>query len=487
MRRKRSCLCNGGPAPNLRWVIALTGVLLLVLPFVGCTSHAQRRVEAGQRWNHVRARVKYQLALEQFEREDVTGAVETVNEAIAADPESADQFLLLTRCYLEQGKYVSARNAAEQALRCAPDAAEIAYTLGVISERTEDLEVALSHYRRARLRAPGVADYVVAEAECLTAMGRHEEAVALVSANIGRFDSDGTLELLLAQISLLIGDEDSALDNLGLAIERAGCRAGCLEGLGECSALIEEYGRLLSKAGRHAEAVALLRPHVESGTDAPASSVVNALCVSYLATGGAAEAKRLLRKEVDRHPDNAGSWMLLARASMTADDWTTARRCADRLERLVPRNSQAYLLRGFVCWKQGDLQAALASLQRAIEIDSSDPLAHCIMGQVLEDAGRSPAVARTHYERALHIDPQFAWARRLMGLSGTRPTESSTVGTGRDSLGNQYYGVESPRARYDDRGFELLRSARPDWTRDQWDQAIREAREAKRRRLQTAG
>ncbi len=419
MRPERSSSCHGGLVPNLTRAVMIAG-LLLFIPQSGCMSHTHRRVQAEQRWNQVRARIKYELASQQFERGRTETAIETVNEAIAADPSSADQFLLLAHCNLEQGRLVSAHKAAEQAKRCAPDAAEIDYTLGVIAERTEQWETALDHYRRARSQDESVVDYVVAEAECLTVVGRLEEAISLVSTNIQRFDSDGTMETLLAEICLLAGDVEAALDGLSLAIERSGCRPGRVEGRGGCAMLIEEYGRLLSEMGRHAEAVALLHPYVEARSDAP-SSVVTALCAGYLETARASEAGRLLREEVKRRPNNAKGWMLFARASVMMDDWMTARRCADQLERLLPHSSHAHLLRGFVCWKQNDLQAAADSLQRALAIDPDDALAHCLIGQVLEDTGRPHAVARAHYERALRIDPQFAWARHLQGFSGTGP------------------------------------------------------------------
>ncbi|MBU0716764.1 MAG: tetratricopeptide repeat protein [Planctomycetes bacterium] len=419
MRLERPSSCRGGLTPNLTRAVVIAS-LLLVLPQFGCTSHSDRRVQAERRWNQVRARIKYDLASQQFERGRTETAIETVSEAIAADPSSADQFLLLAHCNLEQGKLVSARKAAEQAKRCAPDMADIDYTLGVIAERSEQWEAALEHYRRARSQDENVVDYVVAEAECLAVAGRLEEAIALVTANIQRFDSDGTLETLLAEICLLTGDKETALNGLSLAIERSGCQPGRTEGRGGCTTLIEEYGRLLSETGRHAQAVALLHPYVEARSDAP-PSVVTALCVGYLETGRTSEARRLLREEVKRRPDHAKGWMLLARASVMTDDWTTARRCADQLERLVPHSSHAHLLRGFVCWRQDDLPAAVDSLQRALAIDPDDALAHCLIGQVLEDLGRPPAATKAHYERALQIDPQFAWATHLRGSPGTCP------------------------------------------------------------------
>ncbi len=390
-------------------VARLVAVAILFLAFspAGCSSHAQRTIQANQRWNHVRGRVKFQLATQQYEGGRVADAIETVNDAIAIDPASADQFLLLAHCYLEQGKFVSAGEAAEQAKLCDARNAEIDYTLGVIAERTERLDAALAHYRRARDLDAGVPEYVVAEAECLTTMGHTDDALALVTANTARFDSDGTMETLLAQIYLLAGHRDRALDNLALALERSGCSPGSATDGERCAMLVEDLGRMLTEAGRHAQAVALLRPHVDAHRDAP-PSVVNALCSSYLATARYEKAASLLRDQVSAHPDGATSWVLLARAATMMEDWTIARRSADRFAQLRPEDGAAHLLRGFVCWKQADLTAADDSLRRALAIDSEDPLAHLVLGWVLEDSGRDRSIVEAHYNKAVQIDPRFA-------------------------------------------------------------------------------
>ena len=392
-------------------------LLLLVLPAVGCTTHAQRRVQAEQHWKQVRADMKYQLAKQQFERGQIEAAVDTVNEALAIDGTSAAPFLLLAYCHLEQGKLASARQAVAQARHCAPASGEVEYTLGIIAERTDQMERALEHYRRARVQDEDVVDYLVAEAECLGVLGYPEEALALVFENTDGFDSDGTLEMLCAQLHLLIGDRETAIHDLRLAMERSGCGAALGEGPGGCDLLIEQYGRLLSQTGRYVEAVGLLRPYVEAREEVSAS-VVTALCTGYLATNRPEPARRLLRDELRRHPGNAQGWMLLVQAAAATGDWMTARRGTDQLERLAPHGAQAHLLRGFVCWKQDDLLQAQEALQRALHIDPGDALAHRLIARVLEDLDRRGVphplrskgwdrAAEEHYRRALQIDPSL--------------------------------------------------------------------------------
>ncbi|MCK4659094.1 MAG: tetratricopeptide repeat protein [Phycisphaerae bacterium] len=374
--------------------------------------HTERCEQAEQNWNHVRAKIKYRLANQQFQRGQIEAAIDTVNEAIATDDSSAEQFLLLAHCYIEQGKIASARKTVDQARRCAPHTPEVEYTCGLIAEHTGQLESALEHYHLARAHDENTMDYLVAEAECLAELGHPEEAAELISENVNRFDSDGTLEMLLAQIALLIGDTEAAIPNLRLAMERSGCGTTFSEKPGGCDVLIEELGRLLSESGQYAETVSLLRPYVQSRADTP-SSVVTALCTAYLSTNRVGEAKQLLRDELRHRPGNTRCMMLLVQASVMTGDWMTARRYAEQLERLTPGDVQAHLLHGFICWKQNELPAAEESFRRALSIDPADTLAHCLIGQVLEETGRR-VTAGEHYRRALQIDPRCVWAKRLL-------------------------------------------------------------------------
>ena len=396
--------------------LALLSVGLLTS---GCAMHAQHREQAERHWNQVRTDVKHQLAVQQFERGQIETAIATIEEAIAVDGTSAEQFLLLAHCYQEQGKLTSARRALTRAQRCDPHAPEVEYAFGLLAERADQLEEALTHYRRARLLDGDVVDYLVAEAECLTAAGDPEAALELLSDHLGRFDSDGTLEALIAQICLLIGDRERALSHLRLAFERSGCGTVLGDEPGGCDILIEECGKLLSETGRHTGAVALLGPYVEARPDAP-SSVVAALCAGHLANHRVEQARHLLRRQVRRQPDDARCWMLLARLSVETGDLMTARRCANRLEQLVPDSAPVHLLRGFVCWKQEDLPAAEVSLRKTLSIDPGDVLTHCVMGQVLDGAGQH-AAAQEHYRRALQIDPQSAWALQLLDTAARAP------------------------------------------------------------------
>jgi Flp pilus assembly protein TadD len=125
-------------------------------------------------------------------------------------------------------------------------------------------------------------------------------------------------------------------------------------------------------------------------------------------------ADDLLNKWLNKHPNDVLGWMLGVRAAAARGDEVMTRRCADVVRRLAPQDPRAYLVHGYVCWRFGDLDGAVASLERSLSLDPDDALAHCLMGQVLVDDGRAER-ARDHWRRALQIDPQSRWAKTGLG------------------------------------------------------------------------
>lgn len=397
---------GGGAGGGRRrpWVGRLTfAVTLLVAAGCANMTHQERRDQAQRHWEQVRAEVKLQLATQQFEGAEIDAAITTVREALGLNPMATESYLLLARALLEKGDLGEAGRVLVAAEELGLESADLTYTRGVVAERSRDLEQALAFYRRARQQDPSQIDYLVAEAECLVAVERPEEARELVRACMDEFDRDGTLDTLAAEISLVLGDREAA----AAAFRRA------LPLVGDDRLVAEEYGLLLAGMGRFAEAVAVLQPLVDAagqaGDEIP-GAVVRGLAQSYLESGHTELPGELLSGWLRRHPHDAAAWFLQARAAMASDDEVLARRCTAAVQRLAPGRAQTYLLCGYVRWRQGDPADALKLLERSLVLEPNDVLLHCLIGQVLVEANEIER-ARRHWRRALQIDPDARWAR----------------------------------------------------------------------------
>jgi len=432
-------------------------IALCLTSLPGCAAwdgltHAQQHDEAERNWAAVRAKVKHQLASRQFDGGQIDAAAISAREALGLDPTLADAHVLLCRALLEKGDLAGARAVLTAAEAAGIRTPEILYMLGVIAERSDDPAQALKFYTEARSKDPGDPDCLVAEAECLVALGRPEEAAQLVLAALDgseprpsgraepfpadrptrgsatadsefsrypdagreadqplrKLDNDGTIDALLGNILLLIGDDQGAL----AAFRRA------MPLLSGQDLFCEQYGLLLFRMGYMAEALSVLGPlHDRQGPEA-AGPVVRALAQCNLELGRLDAAGDVLTPWLRDHPNDDDAWLLQAGVALRRGDPAAAQHDADTARRLAPGQVSAYLVYACASRRLAEPDEALASLQRCLQLDPDNVWAHCLLAQVLSDAQRLEEAAE-HWRRALQIDPRCEPARRALGESSS--------------------------------------------------------------------
>ncbi len=374
--------------------------------------HTDAKLEAQQRWNHVRSRVKHQLAEQQYNGALFDEAVRTITESITLDRNQVDAYVLLAQANLELGKIASAWRSLEAAERLGLTSPDRIYLQGVILEQRDQLEAAVAKYAQAWALDPNNVDYLVAQAESLVALDRPVEAMELLDEHADRLDDDGTIPALTAHIAALIGDTVQASKRYEQAlIADRGNRL-----------IAEELGRLLVRAGRYDEALTVLSPLVtESGSDAEVSGVVlRALATCHLALNDPKSAKHVLAHYAAQHESDALAQLLLAKAAIATNDVWTAIRAVDLAQQHEPDRPELWLVRATVRWKRGDLAGAASDLYDVLANSPDDVEAHCLLAEVLHAQNRSEA-AQSHFQRALEIEPDFAWA--TIGLAAVKRSQ----------------------------------------------------------------
>lgn len=392
---------------NKTRLVALPLVGLLVLT-TGCNTvnHTDAKVQAHQRWNQVRGQVKLQLGKQQYESGLVEDASLTLRESIALDPTRPTAYALLTKAYLEQGKAASAQHVLDAAGGAGLASAELTYLKGVILEKRGQLEVAVAAYANARQLDPGNVDYLVAHAECLVSLDRPEEAIRLLNENADRIDDDATVSALAAHLAAMLGDTELACQRYGQA----------LAAYGSSRLLAEELGRLLVGQQRYEEALAILTPVLDAQNGEDTSGVVRrAVATCHLALGNSASAKRILDPYTRSHPEDTAAQLMLAKAALACDDMMTALRAIHHVQQREPDRPELWLVRAAVNWKRGKLILAASDLYDVLQNDPNDVDAHCLLAEVMRARDQADA-ARTHFERALELDPTSTWATRGLEL-----------------------------------------------------------------------
>lgn len=376
--------------------------LALVLVSSGCqiTPHRKAQIEAEQQWKHVRARVKLQLAEQQYESQLFEDAARTTREALALNADQADAHVLLARALLELGRIAS----AEQTLHAARDrglkSADLAYTEGVILEHRGRTEDALERYVFAADADPTDVDFLIARAECLVALNRSDEAIELLDERAPRVNHDASVHVLTARISALAGDHAGAMRRYRRALSAAP---------GD-DAVIEALALLQWRAGQYQEVLGLLEPLVERQGALASGTVRKALAGCYLELQQPGAARRCLLEYASANSADVAAQLLLAQAAIALDDTPTALGALDRAAAADPSRAEVRFLRAFVDWRRGRTNVAIQRLHEwaTAEPDAAD--AHCLLGEILASE-RQLEESRLSFERALRIDPENTWAR----------------------------------------------------------------------------
>jgi len=167
---------------------------------------------------------------------------------------------------------------------------------------------------------------------------------------------------------------------------------------------------LLLNRGDLDDARALLERIEAAGVSPP--HVVTALAAVACRQGRLDEARRRLEAVLDVQPNAIQARLYLARTLDRLGDTAAAHEhlqqavaTAPGLQELDDR-LEAHQLRqaGEAHYQAGDLQSALATLVRTLEVDPEDPLTHNDLGVVLT-ALQQPAKARQAFQRALRLAP----------------------------------------------------------------------------------
>ena len=387
-------------------IAALAIVVSLLPPACHRPSHPEAKKQAEQRWNQVRAGVKLQLARQQYDGGLFDEVVRTVSESIGLDSTRPEAYVLLARANLELSRPASAEQALEAARRSGFDSADLHYMRGVILEQRNDLTGAVEEYAQARMLNAENVDYLVALAECLVALDRFQESLALLDENSHRFDDNGTVAVLAGRVAALLGDWDGAAKRL----EQAAVI------LGDRSIVAEELGLLFVRVGRCEEAVALLRPLIDAAGESEAASVRRGIAACYLTLGDARGAKAVLIDYARLHLEDGPAQLLLARAALETNDLLTAARAASLAESVAPGRADIALVRAAVQWRRTEYAAAAETLYGLLEKEPANSAAYCLLAEVLRAQGQDDT-ARDCLKRALDVDPSCLLARHALDAS----------------------------------------------------------------------
>lgn len=337
--------------------------------------------------------------------------------------------------------------------------------LGLDALRRSDFPVARAHLIEARRLAPENAQALLALTRTYFALGEREQALEssaafrkLKASSNERFEMAALLELFgahneAAQLFAELRKEQpgsyAVAFNLALSLYRAGRMGEALKVTDQLLAdatppgeLLNLHGRILNRLGRFAEAREWFRRAIEAepmnsghyldlstvlsnvGEAEEAESVVNEglergaerapllvqLGLLYQRRDRRVEAERLFREAIATAPQRGSGYLALASLQAASGRRHEALSTLERAVASLPSNP--YLLcfyAGLLFEKSeeirpGDLDQAVESLRRALEVNPFYARAHYLLGKLYFRRGEFEP-ARKHLEKSLAFDP----------------------------------------------------------------------------------
>lgn len=248
--------------------------------------------------------------------------------------------------------------------------------------------------------------------------GRPELALQRYQA-ASKLDDYPTVQIRIAEINLNLNRPEAAESAYTQALKVPELRAPAEFGLGQIALLRRNY----SQSVRHFEQALALDPDALQA-HYPLAQALRALKQTDKAREhlkqhgkGLPKVKDPILGNVKKLGDSAFKYFNQAIGAVHQQDYPNAIAAFEEGLRKQPDNAYARISYARVLYLQeADPARARAELEKALAADKDNALGYFLLG-ILDDAGRQPDAAISHYRQTLAIDPEHAGAHYYLANS----------------------------------------------------------------------
>ncbi len=383
--------------------IAMLLVPLLALLVCGCGNHKKNQAVAVAKWKAARNNIAMDLANKQMENGQLDQAITTISDTLVQSPEMIDGWILLSQLYQQKDMPANAEKCLNKALSIRPDYPEANYQMGTIKEITGNSQEALEHYQTALKTAPDNINYILAEAQLLSANGQEDQALAalLKQINLGR-NSTG-LYITTGNIYLNKNEYNRAISLFKDALKKSP----------DNKLAADKLCYTLMKSGKYQEAAETIKEIQITQDRKEDKQLLLALGDCYLYTNQYIMSQRTYETLIrDLGPKNE-YLIRLAQVTIARNDLDRAENSCVRILQSTPDNEEARLLLAIVYLKKQNYDQSRQISEAVLESNENSILAWCILGRSLSSLGQLDE-AEACYLKAQDISPEDALTNQLL-------------------------------------------------------------------------
>ena len=400
-------------------LVLLAGAFAGAMTLTGCAgnskSSAEARNAAAERMAGMKSGTEWDMARQAFLSGDPEKALEHIDRSISLNDTVVRSHVLRGRITMELGNFEEAMASLGKAEILDPEDVDTQYFLGVAYERIGEKESAMERYQRAAELDTARAIYAVAAAEMLIDIGRAEDAETYLKDRLDLYRHNAGIRQTLGHIAMMRDDAEQAAawftEARFLAPDDPGVQ--------------EDLARAELSAGRFAEAEFNLADLLSKKEFQNRRDLHHMRARCLVEVDRPVEARDVLVKltETDGGEKDLDAWIQLGHVSYQLRDMGRVRRAASRVIALAPQRSEGYLLRALQQRGTGDLDAALQSLDLAIQRSETDASPLILRGLIAQQANM-PGLARSSFEAAKKLDPSNQSITRMIAALDAQSAES---------------------------------------------------------------
>lgn len=287
----------------------------------------------------------------------------------------------------DHGDRQGAMNLTLQLLEQSPRFVPAIKLKGMLLEEDGRGSEAAAAYEEALKLAPNDADLLLKTGIYKLITGSREEAIKLLQQRIRILPGDGDAQYYLAQAYHLNGQSDLALKAIRQSVKVEP----------DNPSVLQKYGELLSSDGNYAEGLRwLLKAKREDATLPGLDYDIGAADYRSMDITGAVQN---LTHAVEVRPNDLNSLELLASAQIKLEHWQEAKEAYTRILVYRPDDVESLLGLGHCQVEMRDYQASVDTLDSALRLDPTRLLAHFYLSRAYAGMGKT---ADAQHEAALH-------------------------------------------------------------------------------------
>lgn len=381
--------------------LTLVASMACTLPILtGCMGghgkYTQEHISlAKEKMSFMKSATEWDLARQAFLSGDLGKALDKVDGSIAINDTVVKSHVLKGRILIEMGDLGNAIKSLHTAETLSPEDADTHYYLGVVFERLNRPEEALTHFENACEFDDYNPGYAVAAAEMLIDLDRPEQAKRYLETLPMSVNNAG-IQQTLGHLALIDKDPIQAELHFRDARLLAPDDTGILEELIHTQMLNQHF----ADAERN---IAALLQNFEH-KDRRDLKLLHAKAL--MGTKRPVEARSIYQDLLSQTngKSDIDAWIGLGNTSYVINDDRTVRRAAGRIVAMHPNSHEGYVLWAMVHRRSGDLSKALSSINDAIDRNNKQGDLFAFRAMVQRDLGMFNE-AMTSVTRARSLSP----------------------------------------------------------------------------------